>query len=109
MSNQYYLDCLNNSSCNVIYGDYYKLNEDVTVGDITYKKESVFTAEDLSTYGINTNKCSLYNYVKGFSVNIEPLYSVSITFYKDDVRANYTYNGLGDDSSLPIHVEFINS
>jgi hypothetical protein len=109
MSNQYYLDCLNDSSCNVIYGDYYKLNENVTVGGTTYKKESVFTAEDLSTYGIDTNKCTLYNYVKGFSVDIEPLYSVSITFYKDDVRANYTYNGLGDDSSLPIHVEFINS
>ncbi len=109
MSNQYYLECLNDSSCTVLYGQYYKLNEDVTVGGVTYTKDSVYSAEDLTNYHINTNKCTLYDYVKGFSVNIEPLYSVSITFYKDDVHANYTYNGVGDDSALPIHVEFVNS
>lgn len=109
MSNQYYLDCVKNTNCTVKSAQYYKLNEDVTVGGRTYKKDSLFTAAELSSNHINANKCSLYDYVTGFSVSIEPLYSVSVNFYKDDVHANYSYNGLGDDSSLPIHVEFINS
>jgi hypothetical protein len=109
MTNQYYLECVQSDSCTVTTAQYYKLNEDVKVGATTYKKDALFTPTEISSLGISTSKCSLYDYVTGFSVNIEPLYSVSINFYKDQVHDNYSYNGVGNDDNLPIHVEFINS
>ena len=84
------------------------LKEDIQVGGERYLLGSVFTDARMNELGIPANKTSRETYVKKFTVKIEPLYSVSINFYKHYVLENYTYNGVGTNNT-PIQVEFINN
>lgn len=105
MNNRYYMDCVTDNNCTVVTGDYNVLNEDVTVDGNTYTLGSVFSDERLSELNIPSNKTSKKTYVTKFTVKIEPLYSVSINFYKHYILEDYTYNGVGENNT-PIQVVF---
>ena len=105
MNNRYYMDCVTDNNCTVVTGDYNVLNEDVTVDGNTYTLGSVFSDARLSELNIPSNKTSKKTYVTKFTVKIEPLYSVSINFYKHYILEDYTYNGVGDNNT-PIQVVF---
>jgi len=105
LTNKYYEECLNDTNCTVETGEYNVLIEDVTVGENKYLLGSVYTDDKLSELNIPINKTMKKVYVKKFTVMIEPLYSVSINFYKHFVLNNYTYNGVGVNTT-PIQVVF---
>ena len=105
MNNRYYMDCVTDSNCTVVTGEYNVLTEDVTVGGNTYTLGSVFSDARLAELNIPSNKTNRKTYVTKFTVKIEPLYSVSINFYKHYVLENYTYNGVGENAT-PIQVVF---
>ena len=108
MTNQYYLDCVNSPTCTVRTDNYNVLNKPVTIGGVTYDVGSVFTSARTTEIGFNSADYDTYTYVNQFTVEIEPLYSVSINFYKHYVLRNYSYNGMGTNNT-PIQVEFINN
>jgi hypothetical protein len=99
------MDCVTDTNCTVVTGEYNVLTEDVTVSGNTYTLGSVFSDERLTELGIPSNKTVKKQYVTKFTVSIEPLYSVSINFYKHYVLENYTFNGVGDNTT-PIQVVF---
>ena len=108
LTNRYYNECVNDTNCTVETDTYNVLKEDIQVGGERYLLGSVFTDARMNELGIPANKTSRETYVKKFTVKIEPLYSVSINFYKHYVLENYTYNGVGTNNT-PIQVEFINN
>ena len=105
LTNQYYLECVSDPTCTVETQEYNVLTEDVTVGDNKYLLGDLYTDAQLAEHNIPVAKTKRGTYVKKFTVKIEPLYSVSINFYKHYSQANYSYNGVGDNTT-PIQATF---
>lgn len=106
MSNAYYRACLADTDCNVTTENYNVLNKAVTKNGVTYDIGSVFSSARTAELGFSSSDYETHPYVTSFYVEIEPLYSISINFYKHYVLENYAYNGLGNNTT-PIQVEFI--
>ena len=105
VTNRYYMECVNDSNCTVETEEFNVLKEDITVNGNQYLLGDLFTDDELTSLNIPVAKTSKETYVKKFTVSIEPLYSVSVNFYKHYELENYTYNGVGDNNG-PIQVVF---
>ena len=105
LTNRYYMDCVNDPTCTVETEQYNVLKEDMTISGNQYLLGDLFTDAELTELGIPAGKTSKETYVKKFTVKIEPLYSVSVNFYKHYELDNYSYNGVGDNNG-PIQVVF---
>ena len=105
LTNPYYLQCVNDATCVVESQEYNVLNEDITVNGNRYLMGDLFTDDEMTSLNIPSDKTKRATYVKKFTVNIEPLYSVSVNFYKHYELDNYTYNGVGENTG-PIQAVF---
>ena len=105
LTNPYYLECVNDSTCTVESEEYNVLNDDITVDGNKYLLGDLFTDAELTELNIPVAKTKKATYVKKFTVKIDPLYSVSVNFYKHYSLDNYSYNGVGENTT-PIQATF---